>query len=225
MTPPAKNGLIVLLKHPEKGNVKTRLAKHRGDDFTLTLYECFLHDLLDTLAAVDHAVHLFLTPPEKIPAFRDWSAVDFPIHPQRGRDLGERMEQAFKHMFGLGYERAVIIGSDMPDLPTAVLDNAFTALDTSAAVIGPSEDGGYYLLGFRRDAFNEAVFSDIPWSTGTVFSETMKILKTKDLDAAVLETRRDVDDETDLQAFIRRNRTGSFRRSGTMKFLLEINRP
>ncbi len=151
---------------------------------------------------------------------RRWLSKNYPIHPQEGQDLGQRMQNAFKHMFQQNYENAIIVGSDFPDLPAAVLTEAFHSLRTSDAVIGPAADGGYYLLGFQRKKFCEAVFQGIKWSTVSVFWETMKIFKNEKLRVKTLLQWWDVDDVQDLAAFFERNITTDFSDSRTMKFLL-----
>ncbi len=219
---PIARGIIFLLKYPQKGKVKTRLASEKGETFTLKLYECFVRDMLKKLGTVESHVHLFLTPGDTVPAMHRWLAGTgerFPVHAQEGRDLGERMAHAFGHMFRVGCETCIIIGSDLPDLPVPVLEEALESLSGSEAVIGPTVDGGYYLLGFRRDTFCRDVFRGIPWSTDTVFQETMEIFRRRGYRVKTLRRRRDVDDARDLDAFIERNRAGDFSDSETMRFL------
>jgi len=219
---PVDRGIIFLLKYPRKGKVKTRLAAEKGETFTLKLYECFIRDMLKKLGTVESCVHLFLTPGDTVPAMRRWlknTGKVFPIRPQEGEDLGERMIHAFEHMFRLGCKTCIIIGSDLPDLPVVVLEEALDALTLSDAVIGPTVDGGYYLLGFRRETFYREVFQGIPWSTDSVFRETMDIFRRQGLRVETLRRWRDVDDACDLEDFIERNRAGDFNNSETMRFL------
>lgn len=215
-------GVIFFLKFPLKGKIKTRLAKAVGDTFALKLYECFIRDMLDKLESVEveSDIHLFLTPSDKIPAMRRWLNKDYPIHPQEGFDLGQRMQNASKHMFQQNYETCIIVGSDFPDLPVAVLAEAFNSLRTSDVVIGPAADGGYYLLGFQRKKFCEAVFQGIKWSTDSVFQETMETFKREKVRVKTLLQWWDVDDVEDLTAFMERNINSDFSDSRTMRFLL-----
>lgn len=222
---PIDRGIIFFLKYPRKGKVKTRLAAKKGETFTLKLYECFIADMLrklGTAASEAFHVHLFLTPGETIPGMFRWLATigeKFPIHAQEGENLGERMVHAFEQMFRMEYETCILIGSDLPDLPARVLEDALRSLTVSDAVIGPTWDGGYYLLGFRRDTFCRDVFHGIRWSTGTVFRETMKIFRRKGLQVKILPRWRDVDDADDLEAFMERNKNSDFKDSETMRFL------
>jgi len=117
---------------------------------------------------------------------------------QTGNTLGDRMEQAFRHVFSAGTRRAVLVGSDLPDLPGKTFTLALSALDTHDAVIGPSSDGGYYLIGFAFQAFTAAVFHGIDWSTGSVYRATLDRLDATGLSFHQLPRWRDIDTFTDL---------------------------
>ncbi|MCP4150542.1 MAG: glycosyltransferase [bacterium] len=221
-----KNALIYILKYPEPGKVKTRLAKDFGIDLTVKLYECFIRDTLKTLKKIPFHVRLFIAPPEQQDAMRlmlTANDCDFPIHPQQGKDLGERMQAAFQKLFSLGYQSATIIGSDFPDLPASLLTDAIAAFDNADAVIGPNFDGGYYLLGFKQNSFCQKVFVDMPWSTDSVFNETLKRLNCDGLRVKTLPSFWDVDDIDDLRDFMERNLTGDFSNSETMRFLKDAS--
>ena len=218
-------GLILFLKFPQKGKVKTRLAKDLGDSITLKLYRCFIRDMLEKLRRLPYSLHLFAVPPEKIPALRRWlgKTGPFSLHPQEGCSLGERMKHAFEKMFQAGYESCIITGSDLPDLPLSVPAEAFGALKTHEAVIAPTPDGGYYILGFQRRHFCKAVFENIKWSTELVFQQTMTVFKQKKIRVKILREWQDVDDFNDLEDLIKRNMKvdGESNASRTMKFLMK----
>jgi rSAM/selenodomain-associated transferase 1 len=139
--------------------------------------------------------------------------------PQEGNNLGERMEQAFRRIFSEGVSRAVLIGSDIPDLPPALLQDAVERLDRMGAVIGPSKDGGYYLIGFRKDTFFPDIFHGPEWSTDTVFRKTMEIFGQERHEVSVLPAMQDVDTVTDLNDLIERGRGSACRPSRTMGYL------
>jgi len=122
-------------------------------------------------------------------------------------------------LFASGYERVILIGSDIPDLPASVIDDAFQAIGYSDAVIGPARDGGYYLIGFQRGGFCKEAFDDIAWGTETVFRDTAAILKRSGISMHVLPCWQDVDTVEDLIDLLHRNRKGSFIKSRTMSFL------
>lgn len=213
--------LILFSKYPQEGKVKTRLAKAIGDGLALGLYECFIRDMLDKLGPLPYSLHLFVTPPDKKTAMQQWLGKDAALHAQEGHDLGARMQKAFEEMFQQGYESCVLIGCDFPDLPAAVLHEAFDKLKSTEAVIGPTRDGGYYMLGFQRSRFCKSIFHNIEWSTETVFEKTMAVFKRENIRVAMVRQWWDVDDPKDLKDFFERNKIGDFRHSHTMKFLLQ----
>lgn len=199
--------LIFFCRRPVAGKVKTRLAASLGGDLTARLYSCFLNDLSRAALKSGAEVFLFHTPPTGDgPALKRLLEKDFNYLPQRGADLGERMLNAFVSVFRAGYGKAVIIGSDTPDLRAADLREAFRALDDKPAVIGPAYDGGYYLLGFNRVSFLPAAFSGITWSRADVFSRTMSRLRAGGCAPARLKKRHDIDTLKGLLSFYRRNR-------------------
>ena len=168
--------ILFFVKYPEKGTVKTRLSRELGDDHTIELYRCFVQDMLGMLKKTDYSCRLYITPPDTEQKFRQWLGDEHLYAPQAEGDLGERMERAFQQAFDEGYERVVLIGSDIPDLPPPVIKEALRSLKSNDAVIGPSRDGGYYLIGFNDNSFLPAVFAGIAWSTRTVFEQTMDVL-------------------------------------------------
>ena len=225
MTAAEDCGLVFFLKYPQKGKIKTRLAKVIGDSVTLELYQCFIRDMLDKLKRLPYPLHLFIAPPGKVPAMHRWLGEDYSIsfHPQEGNDLGERMKNAFENMFQSGPDYCILMGSDFPDLPLAVPAAALAELKTNEAVIAPTVDGGYYLLGFQRDHFCRAVFQNLEWSTDRVFQQTMNIFQQKNLRVKTLPRWRDVDDIEDLEDLLERNIDGKseFQDSRTMRFLIK----
>jgi len=211
--------ILIFVKLPEKGSVKTRLAKDLDHGFVQTLYRNFVFDMLETLAKADLPIIIYFHPPESGAAVSGWLGGNYLYVPQNGSDLGERMKNAFKDAFERGFSRAVIIGSDIPDLKISILDMAFNSLHANDMVIGPSADGGYYLAGFRSDSFLPDVFKGISWGTDTVLKDTLKILREKNCSAHFLPELRDVDTLEDLKALYERNKDTAFANSRTMKFI------
>lgn len=140
--------------------------------------------------------------------------------PQQGKNLGERMQNSFVQAFLQGFHRVIIIGSDSPDLPRTFIEEAFSALKTMDSVIGPACDGGYYLIGFRKETFFPEVFTGITWSTDKVFEESCARLKNAGRKTYILPPWHDIDTLADLQELIRRSKNGPFDCSKTMSFLL-----
>jgi uncharacterized protein len=218
MRPEEKRCIAMFVRCPEKGRIKSRLLPVLDDEFILSLYESFVLDLLATLERSGCPYRIAFTPADReegiINRFGRHDAI-----PQIGADLGERMENAFKRCFAEGFTAVVIIGSDIPDLPPEILAEAFAALENRGAVIGPAADGGYYLLGFAKEAFGPGMFDAIPWSTDAVFPETMERLERAGIDVHRLPPWRDVDTPEDLTDLIRRNRNTPFAASRTMRCL------
>lgn len=205
------------------GKVKTRLAHAIGDEAALKLYKCFVKDTVEKLKKLDCDIHLFLTREATKGDMRAWLGSNLPRHVQEGNDLGERMKNAFYDMFGLGYGSCLVMGTDLPDVPLTVPVEAFHKLEKSGAVIAPSEDGGYYLLGFQRAGFLPAVFHRVEWGTDKVFSQTLDIFQRHQRSPLILPVWWDVDDIGDLEDLFRRNQNNqAFQSSHTMKVLRTI---
>lgn len=171
----SKNLLIVFTRNPELGKVKTRLAKTVGNAIALKIYTFLLEKTRDIAVQVsaDKAVYYSV----KVRENDIWDANNFQKHQQIGEDLGIRMLHAFKNGFKAGYEKVMIIGSDLYDLTAETIENAFIALKDNEVVIGPAEDGGYYLLGMN--SLEEKVFKNKNWGTETVRKNTLEELKDK----------------------------------------------
>lgn len=210
-----KEALILFLKYPDRGKVKTRLADILGEDVTYELYHCFLADIATMIRDV-RAEKIIVSSGNNGLSFPDFP--DIPCLRQRGNNIGERMFNAFGDVFDLGFERCVLMGSDIPDLPVRLIDNAFEKLNSADIVLGPGSDGGYYLMGCTRSTLSPSLFSDIPWSTSHVLSATLKRARDTELTCKQLEQWSDIDNVDDLKNFYQRNQkrdTGS----QTMQYL------
>lgn len=212
-------GVLLFVKAPELGKVKTRLASVLGDRAALALYRCFVSDVLAMLARGGYRLWIFFDPPEARQRVERWLGGGHRLLPQAGDDLGERMANAFSAAFAGGMDAALLIGSDIPDLPNAVLDEGLAALAEHDAVLGPAGDGGYYLIGFRRGTFLPAVFAGIPWSTPEVCARTLEIMAAAGLRVHLLPRRWDVDGPADLEALILRSRGTAFAASATLGWI------
>lgn len=186
--------LIIFVKNPELGKAKTRLAATIGDESALEVYKRLLNRTRDITQDVNADKVVFYN------QFVDdqdlWHNDVYEKKLQIQGNLGEKMLNAFEWAFSSGYEQVCIIGSDCYDLTTEIIDGAFTSLQTNQAVIGPSEDGGYYLIGMSK--FLPQVFKNKEWSTETVFSETIKDFEEGALSFETLTTLNDIDTEEDL---------------------------
>lgn len=200
-----KNNCIILFaKYPQKGMVKTRLAKDIGEHAAVSIYKNFITDVLAMIRQVNADLRIYYYPPGYEKKFKQWLGSTYTFYPQRGCDLGEKMKNAFASCFNAGYKKTLIIGSDTPDISPALVNRAFTLLNTHDTVIGPSHDGGYYLLGLKNTFFFPEIFRGIPWSTSQVFKKTISILKKKKTDPCILPAHRDVDTAEDLAYLLKK---------------------
>jgi len=217
---PEKSIVLLFIKAPFKGRVKSRLAAAVGEEAALDLYKNFILDIIDALSTSGYPFTIFFYPPDAEETITTW-LVGHPAAPQVGSDLGERMELAFEKIFSEGFTRAILIGSDIPDLTPAVFHEALESLNENDAVIGPAADGGYYMIGFNRKSFQPRIFRGIPWSTDTVFRETMDIMQDSSLRVHLVPQWKDVDSLEDLKALFERNRNTGFNQSLTMAYLMK----
>ena len=215
--------ILFFVKYPEAGNVKTRLSEALDDGSAARLYRFFVTDILAMLRKTGYPVMVCYTPTDREKAFRAWLGDWYHYMPQRGGNLGERLQHGFAEAFARGYDGAVAIGSDSPDLPARFIHEAFAELAHDSMVIGPAIDGGYYLIGFTRHTFSPRAFEGIEWSTPTVFAETLRRLQdsSKEGDIYILPAWKDVDTLEDLQALYHRNRESLFAASDTMRYITE----
>jgi rSAM/selenodomain-associated transferase 1 len=210
---------MMFVKMPERGAVKSRLALSVGKDTALNLYKCFVSDIIGTLTEGEYPLAIFFHPPGSRQKLVQWLGDEHTLFPQAGDDLGERMKNAFKTVFSRGFRSALLIGSDSPDLPKQIIDEALISLKDHDVVLGPSYDGGYYLIGFKADAFLPQVFDGIVWSTPEVFKETLDVQKKTNPRFHILPKWRDIDTLDDLKALYLKNRDTAFAESETIKYM------
>ena len=191
--------VLVFVKAPVPGLVKTRLARSVGDATAAALYAAFGLDMIRSLVESGLQVHVVFAPESPQSVYEDWLGRGYSMFPQQGDDLGERMADAFRHVFAQGAERAVLVGSDLPEMPPERVVDALTVLRGSAAVFGPAGDGGYYLAGFSKEGFEPRLFQGIAWSTDAVYSQTLKRMQELGVNAEELPVQRDVDTGEDLE--------------------------
>jgi len=190
-----KNALIIFTRNPELGKCKTRLAKTIGDEAALEVYKFLLQHTANISKQIETNRYVFYS--VKIHDNDIWDTDSFNKKLQKGENLGERMENAFTELFNLGYEKAVIIGSDLYDLETRYIEEAYQKLDSHDAVMGPALDGGYYLFGMKTLLPN--VFKDKNWGTETVFNDTTKNLK--DYNIHLTKALNDIDTFEDIKPY------------------------
>ena len=194
-----KHALIIFAKRPIPGRVKTRLVPALTAEGAADLYRCMLHDIVRRTAACTGLERfLFYEEESEAAAYFAGIASGMTCLQQKGVDLGERMAEAFRHVFSEGFHSVAIIGTDSPDLPLYFIENCYEHLrkNRAGAVIGPSEDGGYYLLAMNR--LHAGLFREVPWSSGEVFSKSMENARTEGIRIDLLPQWYDLDTAEDL---------------------------
>lgn len=197
--------LIVMARYPEVGKTKTRLARTLGDAVTVHLYQAFLTDLAQRFAGGAYDLHWTYTPAER--NYQEFVNTLAPAHaqqmwcfPQSGPDLGARLHHAFQWTRQHGYRRTIVIGSDSPHVSLELVNRASKALYEADVVLGPADDGGYYLLAMCEP---HDVFSGIPMSTAVVTNMTIEAAQRQCLTVRLIDSLFDVDELPDLQRLAR----------------------
>lgn len=189
-----QNRLIIFIKNPVLGTVKTRLAASIGDQAALEVYRDLMQKCRLESLATNTQRYLFYS--KQIIKDDDWSDSDFKKRLQVEGDLGTKISEAFKLVFSKE-GKTIIIGSDCFDLSAKRIEEAFEKLDNADVVLGPANDGGYYLLGTKK--FFPRIFEQINWSTETVFIETIRRVNELNLTVSILEELIDLDTYDDLK--------------------------
>jgi hypothetical protein len=189
-----KNALIILMKNPKKGHVKTRLAEHIGQDKALEVY-LFLIDHVKQITQNLEICSKLLFYSSFIDKNDDWDNKIYEKGIQEGDDLGDRIMNVFEKTLKK-YKKAVLIVTDCYDLTSEIIKKAFKELNKNDVVIGPDTDGGYYLIGMKK--LHSKLFEDKRWSTDTVCSDTLNDIKNLDLSYSLLEYLSDIDTIEDL---------------------------
>ncbi|AHJ12167.1 TIGR04283 family arsenosugar biosynthesis glycosyltransferase [Sulfurospirillum multivorans] len=192
-----QNALIFFMKAPVIGRVKTRLAEGIGNDNATTLYRLMCAHLLSLAVPQNTDVIVAYDDEERmsLPDYLEGTSLFY----QSGNDLGERMQNAFEAVFAKGYKRAILVGSDIPNVDGRILEEAFAHLCNNDAMLSPTEDGGYYLIGFHAHTFCKEAFEGIRYSQSDVYANTL--LKLSPLRVTKGEMLRDIDTLEDLRAF------------------------
>ena len=200
----SNNALVVMLKAPVAGKVKTRLVPPLTSKDAAKLYRCFIQDTFNLIGILNNidiiAAYTPLNFTSKIKKIVSSKTITIP---QKGKDIGERLENIFSLLFFAGYKKITIMGADSPDLPIKYIEKSFALLKgKKELVLGPAKDGGYYLIAMSREC--KEIFKGIPWSTYAVFSKTLEKAKNIGFQSVILPEWYDIDNINDLH-LIRNN--------------------
>jgi uncharacterized protein len=218
------NAVILFARDPVLGQVKTRLSSSFDDETILRLYTCFVEDSLEKIQLVDNAdCFVGISPSNLSGFFNGIEGSDTKLFNQQGKDLGDKMRQAFVDRFADGYKKVVIIGSDSPSLPVSYIEQALAS--DKDLMLGPSTDGGYYLIAMTGKV--SEVFDGVAWGTDHVLDETLSCVKKAGVSLELLPVWYDVDFPKDLK-FLKTHlglitQSGLYEGGKTKKFLNEIS--
>ncbi len=195
-----KQALVIMAKEPIAGRTKTRLSPPLTAEQAADLYRCFLQDIICTVEQATTnqpqlTPHIAFSPPQAAQYFQQL-APDFELISQVGERLNERLHSVFTAAFDHGYQQVAAINSDSPTLPGAYLVKAYELLETADVVLGPCEDGGYYLIGLKRPT--PEIILPVQMSTNTVLTDTLDLIKANGLTVDLLPTWYDVDTVAEL---------------------------
>ncbi|MFW9909371.1 MAG: TIGR04282 family arsenosugar biosynthesis glycosyltransferase [Candidatus Thorarchaeota archaeon] len=214
-----QSGIFIVMKYPEIGNVKSRLGKSIGAEAATNLYHAFIQDTIKAVESIECSFYIAVHPPSSLEQFTQLVGSSYNLFPQKGMNLGERLQNGFLTMFDAGYKQAIALASDSPDLPSHILEEALSSLQTHDAVLGPTPDGGYYLIGFSYERFVPEVFIDVPWGSESVFEETIARIRPSIEQLYLLPEWDDIDTKDDLRKFYERYKSESVNSLDSMKFL------
>ncbi len=186
-----------MAKVPEAGKVKTRLQPFLNAEECAEFADCLLRDTIEKAASLQNQLIIAYSPSERLGFFDEFSQHKIIFVPQKGADLGEKMFNAFNFAFEQKIDSAVMIGTDSPTFPQKFIEKAFKFLENSDAVLGESEDGGYYLIALKRR--RKEIFENVEWSSPETFNQTAENIRKCGLKLSFLSKWYDVDLPGDLE--------------------------
>ena len=213
-----KDVLIIFVKYPKPGSVKTRLAKQIGKEKAALLYHFLVKTVLARTKSRGYSRIIFYSPEIPKKRFKEWLGGDFIFYPQKGSNLGKRLLGAFKFIFKHDAKRIVCIGTDSPLINSRIIDQAFRILRNKQCVLGPADDGGYYLIGLS--SLNEGIFKGISWGAKKVFRQTLEKIKSRKIEYGILDKSFDIDTYEDIAILRKGLKKAYCADSGGIKLLM-----
>lgn len=198
------NAVIIFCRYPAVGKVKTRLAAKTGQRFAVSLYKlCAEHAFSECAKLYPDDAGIFIFHPESddTGAIKSWAGYDFNYFTQQGEDLGDKMSNAMDKLFNIGYQKVVLIGTDIPGITGEIISGAFKKLDFYDCILGPADDGGFYLIGTKN--FYPGLFDNILWSRETVLDMMKKKLGERGLKTEFTAKLTDIDTLQDLRHLLK----------------------
>jgi len=204
------DSIIIFMRYPRSGQVKTRLAKTTSSEFATIFYKSCAENIVNITKRISSVNRFaFFSNDNERKEIKSWLGGKLFYAHQEGDDLGSRMKNAFEKVFNTGSQKVIILGTDIPDLSKELICRAFNNLDKHDVVIGPSKDGGYYLLGINK--LHSKLFEDIKYSTSSVLFETLERVKDLNLSCQLLPVLPDIDTEEDLINWLNNDASASIK--------------
>ena len=202
------NALLIFVKYPSPGTVKRRLSPELTPEQSAAFYRALAEEVVQVhISAAGYESIVCFAPENARREVRSWLGPDVRLWSQLGDDLGARQFHAMKEALEGGYRKAAIIGSDCPTITPGDVEVAFACLNANDLVLGPCEDGGYYLIGATRAI--ESLFEGISWGSEHVLSETLEKAQEAGLPLGLLDVKYDIDSYSDLERYYRSGRDGA----------------
>lgn len=215
--------LIIIAKEPQVGNTKTRLSPPLKLSQAAALFEALLEDTIDLASSIEGIdLAVAVTPPESIGYFEGKTPAGTLLIPVTCENIGDCLKQVFEELFERGYPKVLAFNSDGPSLPSEYIHQALELLDGQDVVFGPSDDGGYYLVGLKK--LYPGLFDDIQWSTPKVMEQSIAKAEAENLGVALLPEWYDVDTADDLERLLREiQRYPQDRLKHTRRYLTQLS--
>ena len=191
------DALILFAVIPPTEKHQNRLMPFLRAEECRSLYNCFVKDVYQKAKRSGADVYVFFTPRDKKGVFQSLLGEDAVLLPQHGEDLGQKMKNALGAVLRMGYDKVVLMGTDIPHIHTETIKNAFDSLDTRDIVIHPALDGGYYLIGMKQE--HDSIWNIKRYGTNTVMYDTLQHIKAESLSISVGQMYYDIDDKEDLK--------------------------
>ena len=195
------NNILLFVKYPKNGRVKTRLAKSIGDTAAVSMYKSFVEDILSSLKGINAHIWICYHPENTRDDMAVWLGSRYDYVLQKGENLGKRIQHCFNISINNGFDKTIVLASDIPEISEKIINKAFEMLENNDTVIGPTYDGGYYLIGFNKKYYTSKIFDEISWGNSSVFEETLEKIVAYKLRYSVLDKIDDMDTIDDIRKF------------------------
>ena len=193
-----ENNLIIFVKYPSSGNVKTRIGKKIGNSKAKTIYSALARHLTKSFTKADYNITIAYTPKNYKEEIMEWLNLPHAdYYLQAGTTLGDKISDVFKYSYNSGFLKTIVIGSDCVDIDSKLIDGAFLDLDEYECVLGPAKDGGFYLIGLKNRNL-QYIFNGIAWSSSTVLNTIIKNIRRDGIKYKLLDILKDIDEVEDV---------------------------